>query len=63
MKVSVDFDACASTGGCTYHAPEVFVLGEDGFLTVLQPQPDESLRDQVERAAEMCPTGAITVAD
>jgi ferredoxin len=38
-------------------------IGKDGFLTVLQPQPDDSLRDQVERAAEMCPTGAITVAD
>jgi ferredoxin len=63
MKVSVDFDACASTGGCTYHAPAVFSLGEDGFLTVLQPQPDESLQNEVERAAEMCPTGAITVTD
>ncbi|NBP50583.1 MAG: ferredoxin [Actinobacteria bacterium] len=63
MKVTVDLDACASTGGCAYHAPEVFALGEDGLLTVLQPQPDDSLRDRVERAAEMCPTGAITVAD
>jgi len=63
VKVTVDLDACASTGGCAYHAPEVFALGDDGFLAVLQPDPDESLRDAVERAADMCPTGAITVSD
>jgi ferredoxin len=63
VKVTVDLDACASTGGCTYHAPAVFALGDDGYLAVLQPQPDESVRESVERAAEMCPTGAITVSD
>lgn len=63
MKVTVDVDACASTGGCVHHAPEVFAMGDDGYLAVIRPNPDESLRERVERAAEMCPTGAITVSD
>jgi ferredoxin len=61
MKVVVDYDVCASTGGCMRIAPEVFEVRDDGFLYVLQENPPESLRPQVEEAADMCPTGAITV--
>ena len=63
MRIVVDFDACAATGGCVHQAPEVFSLGDDGMLRILQESPDESLRVAVLRAEELCPTGAITVAD
>jgi ferredoxin len=36
MKVSVDFDVCASTGNCMQVCPEVFEVRSDGFLYVLQ---------------------------
>jgi len=61
MKVTVDFDACASTGACMRACPEVFEVRDDGYLYVLQDSPPESLRTEVEEAAEMCPTAAITV--
>jgi ferredoxin len=61
MKVTVDFDVCASTGSCMQICPEVFELRSDGYLYVLQEEPPESLRQQVEQAADMCPTAAITV--
>jgi ferredoxin len=38
-------------------------MGEDGMLHVLTDSPDESMREAVLRAAEYCPTGAITVVD
>ena len=41
--------------------PEVFELRSDGYLYILQEEPPESLRAQVEQAADMCPTAAITV--
>ena len=63
MKVSVDFDVCASTGACMQVCPEVFEVRSDGYLYILQEEPAESLRDSVIAAADMCPTGAITVAD
>lgn len=63
MRVAVDPDTCAVTGGCVFHAPEVFRLGEDGMLHVLQESPDESLRNAVEKAADHCPTGAISIED
>lgn len=61
MKVTVDFDVCASTGACMQVCPEVFEVRSDGFLYVLQDEPGEALRANVQLAADMCPTAAITV--
>ena len=61
MKVSVDFNVCASTGSCMQVCPEVFEVRSDGYLYVLQENPPESLRDKVMAAADLCPTAAITV--
>ncbi|MFM2181899.1 MAG: hypothetical protein RJB61_193 [Actinomycetota bacterium] len=63
MKVSVDYDVCASTGACMQVCPEVFEVRSDGFLYVLQEEPGEELRDKVMTAADLCPTAAITVTD
>lgn len=63
MKVSVDFDVCASTGACMQVCPEVFEVRSDGYLYVLQENPPEELHDKVRQAADMCPTAAISVED
>ena len=59
MKVNVDFDLCASTGGCMQICPEVFEVRSDGYLYILQEEPAESLHDKVRQAADLCPTAAI----
>ncbi len=61
MKVTVDFDLCASTGSCMQVAPQVFEVRSDGYLYILQEEPGEELRKQVEEAADLCPTAAISV--
>ncbi len=61
MKVVVDFDVCASTGGCAQIAPEVFEVRNDGYLYILQEEVPEHLHAAVTEAAEMCPTAAITL--
>ena len=63
MRVTVDLDICASTGGCVHQAPTVFEIREDGMLYVLQVEPGEDLRAQVTAAEELCPTGAIAIVD
>lgn len=63
MKVTVDYDMCASTGGCMQICPEVFEVRSDGFLYILQEQPGEALHDKVREAAELCPTAAIELED
>jgi ferredoxin len=61
MRVVVDYDVCASTGACMQTCPEVFEVRSDGFLYVLQEEPGEELWAKVRDAAEVCPTGAITI--
>ena len=61
MKVTVDFDICASTGACALVCPEVFEVRSDGFLYVLQDSPGPALAASVNEAVDLCPTAAITV--
>jgi ferredoxin len=63
MRVIVDFDVCASTGSCMQVAPPVFEVRNDGYLYILQEEPGEELREMVTQAADLCPTGAITIED
>ena len=61
MKVTVNFDVCASTGACAQVAPEVFVVRNDGYLHILKEEPGPELYDAVQEAADLCPTGAIVL--
>ncbi|WP_067135847.1 ferredoxin [Microtetraspora malaysiensis] len=62
MKVVVDMDVCKDHGQCVFSAPEVFQINENGRL-VYVAESDESLRDAVEEAADVCPLQAITIED
>ena len=63
MKITVDQDACQSSGMCTGLAPALFELDEDGLVVLLDANPGEDLRDAAEQAARNCPVAAITVHD
>ena len=61
IKVVVDLDLCQNHGQCVFAAPQVFELDEEGELVVLQDEVGEDLRANVEEAADVCPTQALTV--
>lgn len=61
QKIVVDFDKCISAANCMKSAPEVFEVRDDGFLYVLNEQPDEDQREAVTRAVRGCPMQAILV--
>ena len=63
MKVTVDFDLCESNAICMGIAPEVFEVREDNFLYILQENPPEEMRPQLEQAVAGCPRAAITLED
>ncbi len=48
------------SGNCSYWAPTVFDLDEDGFAVVVLDDLAAHV-DQIRLAAEHCPTSAITV--
>ena len=62
-RVEVDRERCASTGGCEAVAPEVFEIGDDGALVILQPEPPAELMSAVREAIEACPTRALRLVD
>jgi len=61
MRVLIDWDLCQGHAICMGEAPEVFEVGDDGELKVLEERPLESLRPKIELAVRYCPTGAITL--
>jgi ferredoxin len=61
MHVQVDLDLCQGHGVCESEAPAVFELGKNASVTVLQPEPPETLRTAVEAAVRFCPTSALRI--
>jgi ferredoxin len=61
IRVVVDRDLCQNHGQCVFAAPQVFELDDDGELVQLQDEVGEDLRANVEEAADVCPTQAITI--
>jgi ferredoxin len=60
VKISVDMDKCQNYGQCCFEAEDVFQLDADGNLEYSK-EVDESRRDDVVSAADVCPMQAITV--
>jgi ferredoxin len=58
IKVIVDMNLCQSHGECVYAAPDVFELGDDDGLR-WQEEVDDSRREALEEAVNVCPMLAI----
>ncbi|MCI2423763.1 ferredoxin [Saccharopolyspora sp. K220] len=59
VQVVADFAKCEGFASCVIVAPEVFDLDDDNVVRVLDEQPDESRRAEVEEAVRNCPRRAI----
>ena len=59
LDIRIDRDQCMGSGNCSFWAPGVFDLDEDGIAIVLDAAaaPD----DKIVLAAQGCPTQAISV--
>ncbi len=61
MEIRLDRSLCMGSGNCSFWAPGVFDLDDEGLVVVidLTAATDERIRE----AALSCPTGAIGIAD
>lgn len=60
MRIAVDLTLCQGYAQCAFLAPSVFrFAGQEALMYV--PEPDDSERTRVLRAAAACPVGAILV--
>lgn len=63
-SVIVDAGMCQGHACCMMAAPAVFDIDDNsGKAIVLQANPDDSLRDAVDKAARSCPARAIVIVD
>jgi ferredoxin len=63
MKIDVDWGLCESNGVCMGIIPEVFQLGDDDMLSVLQDEVTPENEQQIRDAVRQCPRQAISITD
>ena len=63
MKVDVDLDLCQGHGVCQSEAPTVFRVTDDNVVEILEHNPPEDLRKNVEEAVKNCPTQALSLTE
>ncbi|MEU3528549.1 MULTISPECIES: ferredoxin [Streptomyces] len=62
MKINVDRSRCVGAGQCVLTAPALFDQGEeDGLVEVLDAEPDDTQAAAAKMAAQVCPSGTITL--
>jgi ferredoxin len=59
MRIEADLDLCQGHAMCLLEAPGVFAVPKNGPVEVVNPEPPESQRAQVEAAVRYCPTQAL----
>lgn len=59
LEITIDRDLCMGSGNCSFWAPGVFDLDDEGVAVVVDAgtQPE----DKVILAAQGCPTQAIAI--
>jgi ferredoxin len=62
-RVTVDRDLCQGHGVCESEAPDVFEVTKERQVAILDEQPGDDLRRQVEMAVKYCPTHALTIVE
>ncbi|MBM4728886.1 ferredoxin [Prescottella equi] len=63
MRVEADLDLCQGHAACEMEAPDVFTVPKRGKVTVLDANPPESSRADVESAVRYCPTQALRIVE
>jgi ferredoxin len=62
VRVTVHEEKCIGAGQCVLAAPRVFDQREDdGVVILLNENPAESERGEVDEAAALCPAAVIEV--
>jgi ferredoxin len=62
-KVKIVPEWCISSGNCVDVAGAVFDMNDEGTVVALVEDVEGELKEQVERAANLCPVQAILLED
>jgi ferredoxin len=60
-EIHVDLDLCQGHAMCELEAPDYFRVPKRGKVEILDAEPPEDARDEVQNAVDMCPTQALVI--
>ena len=60
-RIELDADLCQGHAMCALEAPDYFRVPKRGIVEILDGEPPETARDEIERAVESCPTRALFI--
>ncbi len=60
-RVEVDADLCQGHAMCELEAPGYFRVPKRGTVEILDAEPPDEARPDIEQAVEMCPTRALSI--
>jgi ferredoxin len=63
VKIVVDYDLCQGHAVCESEAPTIFTVAKKGQVQLLEENPQEEMRAQVEMAVKYCPTHALSIVE
>ena len=63
FRIIVDRDLCQGHGVCEGEAPELFEVGREMSVVVLDERPDDAHRKAAELAVKFCPTHALSIVE
>ncbi len=60
-RVEVDEDLCQGHAMCELEAPDYFRVPKRGPVAILNAEPPEEARGEIEQAVVACPTRALSI--
>jgi ferredoxin len=63
MKITVEKSVCIGAGQCALVAEELFDQDDEGFVVLLEDEPEPSQSAAARRAAALCPARAISISE
>ncbi len=62
-RVEVDLDLCQGHAMCALEAPDYFRVPKRGVVEILDAEPSDDARAEIELAVESCPTRALFITE
>ncbi|MBM2619676.1 ferredoxin [Actinoplanes sp. LDG1-06] len=62
-RIEIEGDRCIGAAQCVLSADKLFDQDEDGFVVVLNGEPDGEDLEDARTAAMICPSQSITVVE
>ena len=62
-RVEVDLDLCQGHAMCALEAPDYFRVPKRGTVEIIEHEPPNDVRSEIEGAVESCPTRALFIVE